>query len=207
MVNVNRVLWYTRSRKEKTQRNSIMNAKVLRLNKAGTPIAWLSWQETATLLAKEQVLWSLGETVHTIKGGYNKQGLRSRLDLPSIIACDGRIDAKTFTPPLTNTLLFARDQHICMYCGESFPTRELSRDHVTPTSRGGRDRWANCVTACRRCNNRKGNRTPDEANMELLAVPFAPNRYEFFYLANRDVLADQMDFLKARFSSNVSWKL
>ena len=182
-----------------------MNAKVLRLNKAGTPIAWLSWQETATLMVKDQVIWSLGEVVHTIRGGYNRNGLRSVLELPSIIACDGRVDSKAFTPPLTNSLLFARDQQVCIYCGVDFPIKDLSRDHVIPTSRGGRDRWTNCVTACRRCNNRKGNKTPEEAKMELLAVPFAPNRYEFFYLSNRDVLADQMDFLKPRFSKRVSW--
>jgi len=158
---------------------NVMNAKVLRLNKAGIPIAWLSWQETATLLVKDQVIWSIGDTVHTIHGGYNSSGLRSRLDLPSIIACNGK--------------------------GVQFPVRELSRDHVIPTSRGGKDIWTNCVTACRRCNNRKGNLRPEQANMQLLAVPFAPNRYEFFYLSNRDVLADQMEFLKTRFSLNGSW--
>jgi len=156
-------------------------------------------------MVKDQVIWSLGEVVHTIHGGYNKLGLRSCLELPSIIACDGRVDGATFTPPLTNSLLFARDQQVCMYCGIDFPIRDLSRDHVIPTSRGGHDRWTNCVTACRRCNNRKGDKTPEQANMELLAIPFAPNRYEFFYLSNRDVLVDQMDFLKTRFSKRVSW--
>ena len=182
-----------------------MNPKVLRLNKAGTPIAWLSWQETATLMVKDQVIWSLGEVVHTIRGGYNRQGIRSFLELPSIVACDGKVDNKAFTPALSNGLLFARDQQLCMYCGVQFPLRELSRDHVIPTSRGGRDIWTNCVTACRRCNNRKGNKLLEEANMELLAVPFAPNRHEFFFLSNRDVLADQMDFLRTRFSKNGSW--
>lgn len=182
-----------------------MNAKVLRLNKAGTPVAWLSWQETATLLVKDQVIWSLGEVVYTMRGGFNRRGERSCLELPSIIACDGKVDNKAFTPALSNSLLFARDQQICMYCGVRFPLRELSRDHVVPTSRGGHDCWTNCVTACRRCNNRKGNKLLEEANMELLAVPFAPNRHEYFFLSNRDVLADQMDFLRTRFSDNGSW--
>lgn len=181
-----------------------MNSKVLRLNKAGTPIAWLSWQETATLMVKEQVIWSIGDTVVRVRGGYNKDGVRSELSLPSIIACDGKVGNQQFTPALSNSLLFARDKQICMYCGVDFPTAELSRDHVIPTSRGGKDIWTNCVTACRRCNNRKGNLTPEQANMQLLAVPFAPNRYEFFYLSNRDVLADQMEFLKTRFSANGS---
>jgi len=181
-----------------------MNAKVLRLNKAGIPIAWLSWQETATLLAKDQVIWSLGETVHTIRGGYDRSGRRSRLDLPSIIACDGRVANATFTPALSNALLFARDRQMCLYCGNEFPVRELSRDHVIPSSRGGEDIWTNCVTACRRCNNRKGNLRPEQAGMQLLAIPFAPNRHEYFYLSNRDVLADQMEFLRTRFSVNGS---
>lgn len=181
-----------------------MNSKVLRLNKAGTPIAWLSWQDTATLLVKEQVIWSLGDTVVKVRGGYNNKGERSELELPSIIACDGRVDNHQFTPALSNPLLFARDQQMCLYCGQDFPVSELSRDHVIPTSRGGKDTWTNCVTACRRCNNRKGDLNPEAANMQLLAVPFAPNRYEFFYLSNRDVLADQMEFLKTRFSVNGS---
>ena len=118
-----------------------MNSKVLRLNKAGTPIAWLSWQETATLLVKEQVIWSIGDTVVKVRGGYNKQGVRSELALPSIIACDGKVDNHLFTPALSNTLLFARDQQICLYCGLEFPISDLSRDHVLPTSRGGQDTW------------------------------------------------------------------
>lgn len=177
-----------------------MNAKVLRLNKAGTPIAWLTWQETATIVAKDQVIWSLGETLRTVRGGINKRGDRSLLELPSIIACDGRVEDSRFTPTLTNSLLFARDQHLCMYCGDQFSAKDLSRDHIVPTSRGGRDVWTNCVSACRRCNNRKGNSLLEETSLELLAVPFAPNRYEFFYLSNKDVLADQMEFLKPRFS-------
>ena len=179
-----------------------MNAKILRLNKAGTPIAWLSWQESATLLAREQVIWSLGEVILTVHGGINKAGVRSQLQLSSIIACDGKVEERRFVPNLTNSLLFARDQCVCMYCGQQFHSYELSRDHIIPTSKGGKDIWTNCVTACRRCNNRKGNKTLEQAGMELLAVPFAPNRYEFFYLSNRHVLADQMEFLQPRFSRN-----
>jgi len=182
-----------------------MNAKILRLNKAGTPIAWLNWQETATLVSRNQVIWSLGDVVATIRGGINNQGRRSELELPSIVACDGKVDTRAFAPALTNSLLFARDQHVCLYCGSSFPARELSRDHVIPTSKGGKDRWTNCVTACRRCNNRKANKLPEQAGMQLLAIPFVPNRYEYLYLSNRDVLADQMEFLKTRFSSNSTW--
>jgi 5-methylcytosine-specific restriction endonuclease McrA len=74
---------------------------------------------------------------------------------------------------------------------------------VEPLSRGGIDVWTNVVTSCRRCNNRKADRSPEQANMELLAIPFVPNQYEFLYLSNHNVLADQMEFLSARFSRHI----
>ena len=175
------------------------------LNKAGTPVAWLNWQQTVSLMVRDQVIWTLGDVVHTIRGGVNRAGERSLLHVPSIVACDGKIEDRAFAPVLSNRLLFARDQHVCLYCGNCYPASELSRDHIVPTSKGGKDRWTNCVTACRRCNNRKANKSPEQAGMQLLAIPFVPNRYEYFYLSNRDVLADQMEFLKTRFSSNSSW--
>ena len=76
---------------------------------------------------------------------------------------------------------------------------ELSRDHVTPMSRKGRDGWNNVVTACRRCNHHKGAHLPEEVGMELLAVPFTPSYAEYIYLQGRRILADQMEFLKAHF--------
>jgi len=70
--------------------------------------------------------------------------------------------------------VFARDGHRCQYCGRHFPTSELSVDHVVPRSSGGGDHWTNLVCACIRCNARKGDRTPDQAGMELLREPAPP---------------------------------
>ena len=64
-------------------------------------------------------------------------------------------------------------------------------------SRGGGDAWNNVVTACRRCNNHKGGHTPEQAGMQLIAVPFTPTYAEYIYLKGRRVLADQMEFLMA----------
>mgnify|MGYP003694126713 CR=1 FL=1 len=75
--------------------------------------------------------------------------------------------------------------------------RDLSRDHVVPVSRGGTDSWTNTVTACRSCNTRKGGRSPEQARMPLLYVPYVPNRHEHFILRNRRILADQMEYLLA----------
>ena len=180
-----------------------MNAKILRLNKAGIPVSWLTREETATLLVKDQVIWSLGDTVMEIRGGYNRIGIQSVLKLPSIVACDGKVHSDNYDPPLENKFLFRRDKNICLYCGGQFCVGDLSRDHVQPISRGGLDIWTNVVTSCRRCNNHKADRNPEEAHMQLLAIPFVPNQYEFLYLSNHNVLVDQMEFLSARFSKHI----
>jgi 5-methylcytosine-specific restriction endonuclease McrA len=73
----------------------------------------------------------------------------------------------------------------------------LTREHIKPQGQGGQDVWTNVVTACRGCNHRKGNRTPEQARMPLLYVPYKPNLWEDFILRNRRILADQMTFLAA----------
>ena len=183
----------------------MMNAKILRLNKAGTPIDWITREEAATLVVKEQMVWALGEHAFEIRGGINRLGQQSVLSLPSILASDGSVKLSDFVPALVNGYLFRRDQYLCMYCGGEFGVDNLSRDHILPVSRSGTDSWTNVVTACKRYNHRKANHTPEEAGMELLAVPFVPNRHEFFYLANKNILADQMEFLKSQFSKNGKW--
>jgi len=70
--------------------------------------------------------------------------------------------------------LFARDGNRCQYCGKKSSTSELSLDHIIPRSRGGRATWDNIVCACRRCNVRKGGRTPREAGMSLSRDPVEP---------------------------------
>ena len=74
---------------------------------------------------------------------------------------------------------------------------DLTREHIHPTSRGGYDSWMNCITACRPCNGRKGNRLPEEANMSLLYLPYVPSLHEDMILRGRRILADQMEFLLA----------
>ena len=72
--------------------------------------------------------------------------------------------------------VFARDGNQCQYCGKTYPTSELSLDHVVPRSRGGITSWENIVCACVACNVRKGGRTPHEARMNLIRQPVKPKR-------------------------------
>ena len=173
---------------------------ILRLGQCGLPREWLTPATAASLLVRGQVIWSAGEQVSVLRGGRNRQGVRSRIDLPSIIATRGAVNVNDFSPALHNTLLFRRDRFVCLYCGQRFAAADLSRDHVFPRARGGADVWENVVTACKRCNQHKACRTPEEAQMPLLAVPYKPNLFEFAVLANHRILSDQMAFLQGGLS-------
>ena len=175
--------------------------RVLRADVAGMPLEWVDYRQAARLYYAGQVAYSCGTQIYTLHGGVNaRSGLRTRMDVHAIIATIGVQRRYThFSPPLNNEALFRRDDHICMYCGESFSVRELSRDHIRPLSQGGRDEWTNVIAACKRCNHHKAGRTPEQAGLELLAVPFTPTHAEYVYLQGRRVLADQMDFLRAHF--------
>jgi 5-methylcytosine-specific restriction endonuclease McrA len=182
-----------------------LSQEVLRTDVAGMPLEWIDYRVAATLYHSGQVAYSCGSPLYRIHGGYSaKSGARSIIEVNSIIATEG--DTRTlernrerYTPPLNNRTLFRRDANLCMYCGQHFRTSELTRDHITPISRGGRDAWTNVVTACRRCNNHKGGRTPEEARVQLVAVPFTPTYAEYIYLKGRRVLADQMEYLLTHF--------
>ncbi len=179
--------------------------KVLRLNAAGMPIHWISFATAAILYYKDQVLWEIGDRSLLMRGGINRlSGLRSRIDMAPVIATrDGC--AKAVTHAFTNEMLFRRDNYICLYCGQKFASSQLTRDHVHPQGQGGQDTWTNVVAACRACNNKKGNRTPEQANMPLLAVPFTPNPFEAMFLSQKTILADQMEYLQQQFSEHREW--
>ncbi|HEY1960742.1 MAG TPA: HNH endonuclease [Polyangiaceae bacterium] len=70
--------------------------------------------------------------------------------------------------------VFRRDRFACQYCGAVLRARELTFDHVVPRARGGRTDWDNIVTCCRPCNDRKRDRTPEEAGMKLARRPVRP---------------------------------
>jgi len=178
---------------------------VLRTDIAGMPLEWIDYKEAARLYHQEQVAYTCGSPLFELYGGVNAlTGRRTMLEINSIVATVGHTGnpgntRRDYVPPLNNQTLFRRDAFLCMYCALRFPSRELSRDHIRPFSQGGLDVWTNVVTACRRCNNQKASRTPEQAKMQLIAVPFTPTYAEYIFLKGRRVLADQMQYLLAHF--------
>ncbi len=179
-----------------------LNQQVLRTNKSGMPLEWIGYQEAVRLYYTDQVAYHCGTALYRIHGGISAcTGIQSVIEINSIIATNGsnRSILHDYVPPLNNPALFRRDAQLCLYCGIAYRDKELSRDHIRPLSWGGKDQWNNVVSACKRCNNHKAGRTPEEAGMELLAIPFTPTHAEYIYLQGHRVLADQMEFLMAHF--------
>ncbi len=173
---------------------------VLQLDVSGRPQAWLSAKEAAVLYANGGVAWTIGDPFMVLRGGMQRRtGLQSRLELHPIIAVHGTIPSRAWRhePALTNPKLFARDRQVCAYCGGHFSLDDLTREHITPTSRGGQDTWMNCITACRNCNGRKGNRTLSELGWSMFYLPYMPSLHEDMILRGRRILLDQMEFLLA----------
>ncbi len=179
--------------------------QILRLNYAGLPIGWITYQTAVRLYCNDQVTYECGNSSLIIRGGSNRvSGVQSKIVLNSIVATKNyhKITSADYTPPLTNTTLFKRDASTCLYCGDTFTLKSLSRDHIIPLSKGGKDTWMNTITSCKRCNNHKGDKTLEQSGMTLLAVPFVPSRIEYLILRGRTILADQMDFLMSHVSKS-----
>jgi 5-methylcytosine-specific restriction endonuclease McrA len=182
--------------------------RILIIDAQGLPVRWAHLMRAARYYAAGKVLTDLGENLFSMTGGLQEiSGARSEFITSSIVMIRGRhrIPLGHAHVGLTKHRLFARDRHMCAYCGDHYPESELTVEHIVPVSRGGQHTWTNVVTACRSCNTRKGNRRPEEARMPLLYVPYAVCRNEGFILSNRRILADQMLFLQASLPKHSRW--
>jgi|AntRauTorcE11897_2_1112592.scaffolds.fasta_scaffold00078_74 5-methylcytosine-specific restriction endonuclease McrA len=172
---------------------------ILALNSGGEALHWITYQDSAFYSAKGKILWSVGQYEVLLRGGINvKTGKQSTLILDTIVALDNGTSPTKYrrtAPALNNRELFTRDRNVCAYCATKYANGKLTRDHVHPKSKGGPDVWQNVVTACRSCNQRKDDRTPEQANMQLTYVPYVPSYHEALILKNRRILADQMEWL------------
>jgi 5-methylcytosine-specific restriction endonuclease McrA len=177
--------------------------QILGLDVAGHPRKWLSVEDAITYHAKDQVAWSLGDIVFRARGGYQSSGRQSIIETASIISIRStKFDVRDRKVPVSNQTLFSRDRWNCAYCGLTFKASQLSRDHIIPKSRGGLDVWQNIICSCKWCNNKKDNRTPEEADMPLLFLPYLPAFGEKIILEGRNILGDQLDFLKKTLPKN-----
>lgn len=143
-----------------------MDSRVLVLNQDYSPLMVCSVERAFVL-----VYLNKSEMVRTANGHQLRSITRS-FPMPSVIRLNRYVHAPYKGVTLTRQNVFKRDNFECVYCGTR---RELTLDHVMPSSRGGTHSWTNLVTACKRCNTRKGDFTPEEAEMSLRQNPFKPS--------------------------------
>lgn len=174
-----------------------MQHRILICDVGGQPHHWATWQDAVVLKYKGLLSYEQGDSSVFHGGTSRMTGERSHIDIGQIVFLKESLKYDTRTPPLTNQNLFARDLHICAYCGRRYPEHKLSRDHIHPISKGGKNTWTNCVTACKSCNHEKAAHSLDEAGLELLYVPYVPSHAERLLLQSRNVLFDQMEYIKA----------
>ena len=146
--------------------------RALILNATYEPLSIVSARRAIVLVLRQKAV-VLEET------GTIWRSERSAFPLPSVI----RLNTFVKVPyarrvALNRRSVFTRDDNACQYCGIGAE----NIDHVIPKSRGGPHTWENVVAACRRCNLRKGNRTPLEAGMPLQSTPEAPRRHGWVFV-------------------------
>lgn len=139
------------------------------LNASFEPLHVVTWQRAIQLLfqGKVEVIEESDQEVRTV---------RLTIKLPAVLRLLNYVPIarKKNIVRFSRTNIFLRDHHQCQYCGGKFPKSQLTLDHVTPIVQGGKKCWENIVTACKPCNQRKGGRTPAQANLQLIRKPREP---------------------------------
>jgi len=144
---------------------------VLVLNHSYEPISICSVQKAGVLvyLRKAEIIATLN--------GKQLRSVNSNYAFPSIVRLSKYRQIPYKEIILSRKNIVRRDGHRCQYCGST--KAPITVDHVLPKSQGGPDTWENMIAACVKCNNRKGDRTPEQAGMTMLSTPRRPSHISF----------------------------
>ncbi|MGI8656657.1 MAG: HNH endonuclease [Pyrinomonadaceae bacterium] len=160
-----------------------MNGRVLVLNASFEPINVCTERRAVVMIFK-------GVARAEEHNGHLLRSSKLVIHAPSVIRLTEYIHIPFERRSLSRKNILLRDHSACQYCAKQLPPSELTLDHVHPRSRGGDSTWDNLVACCKRCNHRKGNRTPEEAGMQLLRRPrgfsLHVNRQIMRYLGRAD---------------------
>ena len=170
----------------------IQNRKVLVLNKSWRPITILTLEKALIKLFSEHkdgepkaiivdcangfqtLTWEDWSKVRPQEDEEKLRSVNASFRIPSVIQLTRYDKVPTKKVHYCRKTIYKRDEYKCQYCGQKPSTEELSIDHVIPRSHGGLTTWENCVLACVKCNTKKANRNPLQANMKLLKIPKKP---------------------------------
>ena len=149
----------------------MLNRNVLVLNQNYEPLSVCSVKRAVILiyLGKAEIIEKHdGQVIRSVSVS---------IPLPSVVRLGFYIQVRHKRILLTRKNVIKRDGHRCQYCGDT--RSPMTVDHVIPKIYGGKDAWENLVCACIKCNNVKGNRTPEQANFNLLRQPRRPTHITF----------------------------
>ncbi|OQX91744.1 MAG: HNH endonuclease [candidate division Zixibacteria bacterium 4484_95] len=149
----------------------MLNRHVLVLNQNFEPLSVCSVKRAIIMvyLNRAEVIESLD--------GYKIHSVSLNLPVPSVVRLGVYVKVPVKRIMLTRKNIIKRDGYRCQYCGKK--VSQMTVDHVIPKNLGGRDIWENLVAACPECNNRKGQRTPEQAGLSLIRKPRRPNHITF----------------------------
>jgi len=164
-----------------------MNDKVLVLNQDYSPLTLCTVSRAFLLVFLEKA-----ELLAADKNGYMRTVSMS-YPKRSVIKIKSYVHVPYKGVVLSRYNIFKRDGHKCQYCDT---TKDLTLDHLIPRSKGGKSTWKNLVTACKRCNSRKGDSTPIEAGLVLQKPPFKPSYIMFLRNSVGDLNNDWQQYLK-----------
>ncbi|HEY9678018.1 MAG TPA: HNH endonuclease [Drouetiella sp.] len=150
-------------------------SKVLVLNASYEPLNICTWRRAVVLLMKGKA-----EQIE-----HNGKQIYSDFPLPTVIRLRSYVKIPYKEISLSRRNLLHRDNYTCQYCGDR--RHDLTIDHIIPRSKGGTDSWDNVVAACLKCNVKKGDRTPHQANMVLQVVPRRPPSHVHFEISKHSV--------------------
>ena len=141
--------------------------KALKLDSSFRPIDIIDSVEALVLclVGKAKPIEEYSKEIKTVKESFK---------LPSVIVLTRYVKFRFTSMVCNRNNVLWRDQHKCQYCGNHFRSDLLTLDHVMPKSRGGKNTWKNLVAACKKCNQKKGNKTPEESGMIPIRNPFKP---------------------------------
>lgn len=145
-------------------------AKTLKLDSSYRPIEIVDAVEALVLclIGKASAIETYTKEMNTVSDSFL---------LPAVIVLNRYVKFRFNTIACKRPNILWRDDYSCQYCAKTYEYYEIDKltiDHIIPKSKGGANTWENLVTACKKCNQRKGNRTPKEAGMHLIRQPTMP---------------------------------
>ena len=143
--------------------------KVLLLNSSEEILRFIEWQRAVSLLCNGKA-----EAPYNYDHYYKIPHASGVFSLPKALRLNNYTRVPRIQVYLSRKNVHRRDEYVCQYCRTQLIPGEGTIDHVFPRSRGGVDTWENLVCSCMKCNVKKGNRTPREANMPLIRLPKEP---------------------------------